>query len=71
MSATAQGPPGIWSCSTVESHADEREGRSSIRGGTVTFLFTDSEGSSRPLEHLGEHFAAELGERKEILRTAA
>ena len=71
MSATAQGPPGIWSCSTVESHADDRERRASIPSGTVTFLFTDIEGSTKLLERLREHFAAELAEQNEISRTAA
>jgi YVTN family beta-propeller protein len=38
--------------------------------GTVTFLFTDIEGSTRLLKQLGEHYAAVLAEHQQILRKA-
>ena len=38
--------------------------------GTVTFLFTDIEGSTRLLQHLGDKYAGVLGEHRRILRTA-
>ena len=39
--------------------------------GTVTFLFTDIEGSTRLLIRLGERYGAVLGEHRRILREAA
>jgi YVTN family beta-propeller protein len=39
--------------------------------GTVTFLFTDIEGSTRLLKHLGERYSAVLGDHRRILREAA
>jgi predicted ATPase/class 3 adenylate cyclase len=38
--------------------------------GTVTFLFTDIEGSTRLLHQLGDRFTAALGDHAEILRGA-
>jgi WD40 repeat protein/DNA-binding SARP family transcriptional activator len=38
--------------------------------GTITFLFTDIEGSTRLLEKLGDQYAVALGEHHEILRAA-
>jgi WD40 repeat protein/class 3 adenylate cyclase len=38
--------------------------------GTVTFLFTDIEGSTNLLDQLGEHFATVLAEHHAILRAA-
>jgi WD40 repeat protein/class 3 adenylate cyclase len=38
--------------------------------GTITFLFTDIEGSTRLLEKMGDQYAVALGEHHEILRTA-
>ena len=38
--------------------------------GTVTFLFTDIEGSTRLLKKLGEQYAAVLAEHQQILRKA-
>jgi predicted ATPase/class 3 adenylate cyclase len=38
--------------------------------GTVTFLFTDIEGSTRLLQELGDRYAAVLGEHAAILRRA-
>ena len=43
----------------------------SLPGGTVTFLFTDVEGSTRLLESLGaERYAAALSEHRTVLRAA-
>ena len=39
--------------------------------GTVTFLFTDIEGSTRLLKHLGEEYGSLLREHQRILREAA
>src|SRR5579875_3732275 len=45
--------------------------RSDLPRGTVTFLFTDIEGSTRLLEELGEAgYAAALAEHRAALRTA-
>jgi class 3 adenylate cyclase len=38
--------------------------------GTVTFLFTDIEGSTRLLQHLGDRYAALLAEHQRLLRAA-
>ncbi|HET6597944.1 MAG TPA: adenylate/guanylate cyclase domain-containing protein, partial [Anaerolineales bacterium] len=38
--------------------------------GTITFLFTDIEGSTRLLEKLGNQYAAALSQHHEIMRTA-
>ena len=38
--------------------------------GTVTLLFTDIEGSTRLLQHLGERYALVLKEHRRLLRTA-
>src|SRR5512144_1251541 len=38
--------------------------------GTVTFLFTDIEGSTRLLDNLGEQYAALLAEHHRMLRAA-
>ena len=44
---------------------------STLPTGTVTFLFTDVEGSTRRLEELGaEAYAVELGRHREIVRAA-
>jgi predicted ATPase/class 3 adenylate cyclase len=45
--------------------------RSDLPTGTVTFLFTDVEGSTRLLHELGEEaYAAALGEHRQVLRAA-
>jgi class 3 adenylate cyclase len=41
-----------------------------LPGGTVTFLFSDIEGSTRLLQALGEHWAGALTRHNEILRDA-
>jgi predicted ATPase/class 3 adenylate cyclase len=41
-----------------------------LPSGTVTFLFTDIEGSTRLLQHLGDEYAALLSEHRAILRAA-
>src|SRR5919204_1701050 len=38
--------------------------------GTVTFLFTDIEGSTRLLQELGDRYAAALAEHRRVLREA-
>ena len=44
--------------------------RNDLPTGTVTFLFTDVEGSTRLLHALGEEvYAAVLAEHREIVRT--
>ena len=43
---------------------------SELHGGTVTFLFTDIEGSTRLLERLGDRYAAALAEQRRIVRDA-
>jgi class 3 adenylate cyclase len=41
---------------------------SSLPLGTVTFLFTDIEGSTRLLQHLGDKFATVIAEHDQLLR---
>jgi len=43
---------------------------SSLHGGTVTFVFTDIEGSTKLLERLGERYAEALAEHRRIVRDA-
>src|SRR5512139_412498 len=50
----------------VDSESIDREAPS----GTVTFLFTDIEGSTRLLERLREQYAVLLDEQQQILRAA-
>ena len=45
-------------------------GSGSLPSGTVTFLFTDIEGSTRLLQHLGDGYADVLAEHQRILREA-
>src|SRR5215211_2377117 len=40
------------------------------QSGTITFLFTDIEGSTHLLDYLGDHYALVLAEHHEILRAA-
>src|SRR6266542_6012176 len=42
----------------------------SLPSGTVTFLFTDIEGSTRLLQQLGEKYGALLAREQQILREA-
>ena len=44
--------------------------RSDLPTGTVTFLFTDIEGSTRLLDELGYGYAAALSEHRRTLRQA-
>lgn len=44
--------------------------RSDLPGGTVTFLFTDIEGSTKLLEQLRNEYATVLADQREILRAA-
>jgi class 3 adenylate cyclase len=41
-----------------------------LPSGTVTFLFTDIEGSTRLLHELGDGYAAALAEHRHLLREA-
>jgi class 3 adenylate cyclase len=41
-----------------------------LRGGTVTFVFTDIEGSTKLLERLGERYAGALAEHRRLIRDA-
>jgi class 3 adenylate cyclase len=41
-----------------------------LRGGTVTFVFTDIEGSTKLLERLGEGYAGALAEHRRLIREA-
>ena len=44
--------------------------RSPLPGGTVTFLFTDIEGSTRLLRRIGDRYAGVLERHRELLRGA-
>jgi class 3 adenylate cyclase len=44
--------------------------RAELPSGTVTFLFTDIEGSTKLLHELGERYAEVLGEHRRVLREA-
>ena len=51
--------------------ADDRAARDDLPSGTVTFLFTDIEGSTRLLHELGaEGYAEALAEHRRMLREA-
>jgi class 3 adenylate cyclase len=39
-----------------------------LPSGTVTFLFTDIEGSTQLLQRLGDEYAAALADQRQILR---
>ena len=41
-----------------------------LPAGTVTFLFTDIEGSTKLLDQLGEDYAELLADQRHIIRTA-
>jgi class 3 adenylate cyclase len=43
----------------------------SVPGGTVTFLFSDIEGSTRLLQQLGDGYSSVLAQQRRILRDAA
>src|SRR4051812_13699636 len=45
-------------------------GPANVPSGTVTFLFTDIQGSTRLLERLREQYAQVLAEQRELLRAA-
>ncbi|MEA2622535.1 MAG: hypothetical protein QOH61_1445 [Chloroflexota bacterium] len=47
------------------------QARADLPSGTVTFLFTDIEGSTRMLQALGERYAAALSEHRGLLEAAA
>src|SRR5262245_46981174 len=45
-------------------------GMSALPGGTVTFLFSDIEGSKRLLEELGDAYARVVDDHRRIMRAA-
>jgi class 3 adenylate cyclase len=45
--------------------------RTDLPTGTVTFVFTDIEGSTQLLKRLGKRYGEVLAEQRKILRTAA
>jgi class 3 adenylate cyclase len=49
---------------------DERDVRSTLPGGTVTFLFSDIEGSTRLTRELGEGWRPVLADHRRLLREA-
>src|SRR4029453_8601603 len=48
----------------------EAERVTTLHGGTVTFVFTDIEGSTKLLEGLGERYADALAEHRRLIRDA-
>src|SRR3954463_9062679 len=50
--------------------AVNRHARAPLPVGTVTFLFSDIEGSTRLLQRLGARYAAVLEEHRDLLRAA-
>ena len=54
----------------VDTRMDEHDGRASVPSGTVTFLFTDIQGSTQLLERLREQYATVLADQRELLRAA-
>jgi class 3 adenylate cyclase len=53
-----------------EGQSSVRQEQSNIPSGTVTFLFTDIEGSTKLLEALRELYALVLDEHRQIFRAA-
>ena len=54
----------------TEAQLGEKEFTANAPVGTVTFLFTDIEGSTQLLEALREQYAVVLGDQRELLRSA-
>ncbi len=54
----------------MQTPADRRSSTPETPSGTVTFLFTDIEGSTKLLERLREQYAVLLDEQRQILRAA-
>ena len=54
----------------VQGLGEEVAGLQAFPSGTVTFLFTDIEGSTNILEHLREQYAIVLADQRKILRDA-
>src|SRR5262249_47408584 len=60
-------------CGERPARGTRHEERASLRAlpaGTVTFLFTDIEGSTKLLQQLGDAYARALGEHQALLRAA-
>jgi predicted ATPase/class 3 adenylate cyclase/transcriptional regulator with XRE-family HTH domain len=64
-SPVPEAPPAALPTAVPVQHA-----RSAILAGTVTFLFTDIEGSTKLLQQLGAAYADALGEHQALLRAA-
>src|SRR6185436_3209815 len=60
----ARRPHGAWKAMQMVA------GGSRLPSGTVTFVFTDIEGSTRLIRNLGERYAPALDRHREILREA-
>ena len=54
----------------MEAMADINYQSKPLPGGTVTFLFTDIEGSTKLLQKLGDDYAIVLAKQREMLRLA-
>src|SRR6266702_1413466 len=62
----AQPSPTVWKPSIKN-----RQTMATLPTGTVTFLFTDIEGSTRLLKRLGAEYGEVLAEHRRVLRAAA
>jgi class 3 adenylate cyclase len=58
------------SCSNPRPHWEDADVMADLPTGTVTFLFTDVDGSTELVKRLGEHYAATLAEHRDLLRAA-
>jgi hypothetical protein len=54
----------------VDANAGEREGHTHLPNGTVTFLFTDIEGSTEPLERIRQDFGTVIAEHNALFPAA-
>ncbi len=52
----------------AESLLNEIDSLASMPAGTITFLFTDIQGSTQLLERLREQYAVVLAEQRDVLR---
>jgi class 3 adenylate cyclase len=69
-SCTASGATTSTRLSATVAGRPARPGKAELPSGTVTFLFTDMEGSTRLLTRLGSGYAEVLGEHQRLLRAA-
>lgn len=54
----------------TDPRLNDQDGLASVPSGTVTFLFTDIEGSTQLLERLREQYATVLADQRDLLRAA-